>query len=186
MIEFFHVRSHAERRHGVKGAERVASFQQLVRVSFMERSRNEENDIVDHVGISGVVSMRWAERYGDMCWDQFAALRGTMSKELCSAAIAGMSSSFVGSQWEAFSLSCPARLAPSQLPSATYGHTENDHLCGMIAQLVTQHKCKARKVETEKPKTPPLKGPSNGHIHYTPTLISFPPSSRVHHSSILR
>ena len=53
MIQLLDVGRNTERRHGVEYSQWVATFQQLVRVSFVECSSDEQDDIVDHIRIAG-------------------------------------------------------------------------------------------------------------------------------------
>lgn len=71
-VELLDVGSNAEGGHGVKGPERVAALQEVVRVALVQSTRDEENDlckreglamiraesventhVVDHVGVAG-------------------------------------------------------------------------------------------------------------------------------------
>ena len=52
VIQLLDIRSNAEGWHRIKHAERVTSFQKLVCISLVQRASNQENHVVDHVGIS--------------------------------------------------------------------------------------------------------------------------------------
>ena len=52
MVELFDVRGNAESGHGVEHAEGVTPLDEFVCVSFMEGAGNEQDDVVDHVGIA--------------------------------------------------------------------------------------------------------------------------------------
>lgn len=55
LVELLDVRGDAEGGHGVEHAERVTPLEQLVRVPFVEGAGNQENDVVNHVGVGNVV-----------------------------------------------------------------------------------------------------------------------------------
>ncbi|KAI3477715.1 hypothetical protein L1887_60488 [Cichorium endivia] len=63
VVELLHRRGYAERRHGVEYAERVAALEELVGIALVKRTGDEEDDIVDHVGVGHVVQ-ELGERLG--------------------------------------------------------------------------------------------------------------------------
>ena len=52
LIELLHVRRHAQGRHRVKDAERMASVEQLARVALVQRPERQQDDVVNHVGVA--------------------------------------------------------------------------------------------------------------------------------------
>lgn len=52
LVEFLYSCRYAECRHGFEDSERMTAFQKFVCVSFVEGSGNEEDDVVDHVGVA--------------------------------------------------------------------------------------------------------------------------------------
>lgn len=56
LVEFLNVRRDAQRRHRIKDAQRMASIEQLARVSFMQCTEGKKNDVVNHVGIATVIT----------------------------------------------------------------------------------------------------------------------------------
>lgn len=51
VVQFLDIGRHAQHRHGLEPTERVTPFQQLARISLMQRTRNQQRDIVDHVSV---------------------------------------------------------------------------------------------------------------------------------------
>ena len=51
LIQFLNICGHTQCRKSIKNPERVASFQKLVGIAFVECSGDEQHNVVDHVGI---------------------------------------------------------------------------------------------------------------------------------------
>ena len=64
LVDLRHVVARSDRPDGLEHAERMALLEQLVEISLVERTDDDEDDVVDHVPVCDVVKegRKWLDR----------------------------------------------------------------------------------------------------------------------------